>query len=67
MLPLFEGDVALQDLSVASLVEFALHKDQGLGTMCEPLGLHLVGREHLMEEVIEVKHPLVSNRIGLCH
>ena len=31
MLPLFDGDAALQDPGVASLVEFALNKDEGLG------------------------------------
>ena len=41
-LPLFEEDAALQDPSVASLVEFALHKNKGLGVTCEPLGIHLV-------------------------
>ena len=28
MLPLFDGDAALQDPDVASLVEFALHKNK---------------------------------------
>ena len=42
MLPLFDGDVALQDPGVASLVEFALHKNKGLGMMCEPSSLRLV-------------------------
>ena len=44
MLPLFEGDAALQDPGVASLVEFALHNDKGLGVTCEPSGLRLVRR-----------------------
>ena len=44
MLPLFEGDVALQDPRVALLVEFTLHKNKGLGTMCEPLSLRPVHR-----------------------
>ena len=42
LVPSLNGDAALQDPSVASLVEFALHKDEGLGTMHEPLSLHLV-------------------------
>ena len=41
-LPLFDGDAALQDPSVASFVEFTLHKDEGLCTTCEPLSLCLV-------------------------
>ena len=32
-LPLFDGDVALQDPGVASLVELTLNKDKGLGVM----------------------------------
>ena len=41
-LPLVGGDAALQDPGVASHVEFTLHKNKGLGAMCEPLSLHLV-------------------------
>ena len=41
MLPLFDGDAALQDPGVASLVEFVLHKNKGLGMTCEPLSLRL--------------------------
>ena len=43
-LPLFDGDAALQDPDVASLVEFTLHKNKGLGAMCEPLSLHPIHR-----------------------
>ena len=43
-LPLFNGDAALQDPGVASLVEFVPHKDKGFGTTREPLSLHLVHR-----------------------
>ena len=32
-LPLFDGDAALQNPGVASLVKFSLHKDEGHGTM----------------------------------
>ena len=42
MLPLLEGDAALQDLGVASLVEFVFHKNKGLGVTCEPSGFYLV-------------------------
>ena len=41
-LPLFDGDATLQDPGVAPLVEFALHKKKGLGTMCEPSSFHPV-------------------------
>ena len=41
-LPLFDGDVELQDPSVASFVEFALYKNEGLGTRCELSSFHLV-------------------------
>ena len=53
-LPLFDGDVALQDPGVASLVEFTLNKDKGLGAMHEPSSFHLVCRQCLMEEVVEL-------------
>ena len=43
-LPLFNGDAALQDPGVASLVEFALYKNKGLGTTCEPSSLYPVHR-----------------------
>ena len=43
-LPLFDGDIELQDPGVASLVEFVPHKDKGFGTTREPLSLHLVHR-----------------------
>ena len=43
-LPLFDRDTVLQDPGVASLVEFALHKNKGLGAMCEPSGLHPIYR-----------------------
>ena len=39
--PLFKGDAAMQDTGVASLVEFALHKNKGLGMMCKSSSLHL--------------------------
>ena len=43
-LPLFDGDTELQDPSVSSFVEFALYKNEGLGTSCEPSGFRLVYR-----------------------
>ena len=44
LLPLFDRDVALQDPSMASLVELPLNNDEGLGAMCEPPSLHFVYR-----------------------
>ena len=43
-LPLFEGDIELQDPSVASFVEFTLYKNAGLGAKCEPSSFRLVHR-----------------------
>ena len=51
-LPVFNGDAAVYDPSVASLVEFALNKDKGLGDTRELSRLHLVRRQRLMEEVV---------------
>ena len=45
---------------MASLVELPLNNDEGLAMACEPPGLHFVHRDHLAEEVIEVRCPLVS-------
>ena len=41
---LFTGYAELQDPSVAPLVEFALHKNEGLGAVRHPLSLHLIHR-----------------------
>ena len=48
-LPLLNGDAVLHDLGVASSIEFALHKNEGLGTACEPLSLYLVYQQYVME------------------
>ena len=66
-LPPFDKDAALQDFGVTSLVEFAPHKNKGLGATCEPSGLCLVHRQRITEEIVEVGHPLVDQRVGLCH
>ena len=63
---LFDGDVALQDPSVASPIELALHNDKGLRRTREPPSLHFFRRQRLTEEVVEVRHPLVGQRVGLC-
>ena len=52
---------------MASLVEFTLYKDKGLGAMREPSSLCLVGREYLVEEAIEIRCSLVGQRVGLRH
>ena len=51
---------------MASLVELLLDNDERLGSVCDPLGLHLVHRQRLTEEVVEVERPLVDQRVGLC-
>ena len=65
-LPLLNGDAALQDPGVASFVEFALYKNKGLGTTCEPSSLRLVHRHRVMEEVVKVECSLVDQRVKLC-
>ena len=40
---------------MAALVELPFDNDEGLGMTRESSGLRLVGREHLMEEAIEIK------------
>ena len=67
MLPPFDRDVALQDSNVTLLVEFALHKNKGLGVTCEPSSLHLVHRQHITEVVVEVGCSLVDQRVRLYH
>ena len=44
LLFLFDGDAALQDLGVASLVGLPLNNDEGLGAMRKPPSLHFVRR-----------------------
>ena len=50
---------------MASLVEFALYKDEGLGTTREPSSLRLVRWQCLTEEVVEVESPPVDQRVRL--
>ena len=64
-LPLFDGDAEPQDPGVASFVEFAFYKNEGFGATCEPSSIYLAHRQRLMEEVIEVGHPLVGQRVEL--
>ena len=52
---------------MAALVELPFDDDKGLGTTREPSSLHLVGREHLVEEAIEIRCSPVGQRVGLCH
>ena len=54
-LPLLNGDAELQDPGMASFVEFALYKNEGLGTMRESSSFRLVHWQRVMEEVVEVE------------
>ena len=65
LLPLFDGDAALQYPSVASPVELILNNNKGLGTMREPSSLCFVRRQCFMEEVVKIRHPLVGQRVRL--
>ena len=51
---------------MASLVEFTLHKNKGLGATCKPSGLCPICRQCVTEEVVEVERSLVDQRVGLC-
>ena len=66
LLPSFDGDAALQDPGVASLVELALNKDKGLGMMHESPSLRFVRQQCLTEEVVEVRSPPIDQRVRLC-
>ena len=59
-------DAELQDPNVASFVEFAFHKNDGLGTMRESSSFRLVRRQRVTEEVVEVESSPVDQRVGLC-
>ena len=67
VLPLLDGDAMLRGSSVVALVELPFDDDEGRGMTREPSGLCLVGREHLVEEAIEIRCSLVSWRVGLHH
>ena len=66
-LPSFDGDAALEDPSVTSPVELTLNKDKGLGATRELSSLCSIHRQRLIEEVVEVRCPLVGQRVGLYH
>ena len=59
-LPLFDGDVELQDPGVALFVEFALYKNEGLGATRESSSFGLVCWQCVMEEVVKVGCSLVD-------
>ena len=65
LLPLFDGDAALWGPGVALPVELALNNDKGIGVTREPPSLYFVCRQCLSEEVVEVRHPLVDQRVRL--
>ena len=67
LLPLFDGDAALQDPSVASPVELTLDNDKGLGATREPPSLCFVRRQCLTEEVVEVRRLPINQRVRLYH
>ena len=67
VLPLLSSNAMLQDSGVATLVELPFDDDEGLSATREPSGLRLVGREHLVEEAIEIRCSPVGRRVGLCH
>ena len=66
LLPLFNGDAALLDPGVASPVELALNNDKGLGMMRETPSLYFIHWQRLTEQVVEVRCPLVGQRVELC-
>ena len=65
LLPLFDGDAALQDPGVASSIELTLNNNKGLGATREPLSLCFVYRQRLTEEVVEVRRPPIGQRVEL--
>ena len=60
LLPLFDGNAALQDPGAALPIELTLNNDKGLGVTRESPSLHFVHRQCLTEEVVEVRCPLVG-------
>jgi hypothetical protein len=53
------------DPGVTPFLEVPFDDNEGLSMVCEPQGLHFVSWEHLAEEVVKIRHPLVSRRVGL--
>ena len=51
---------------MASFIEFAFYKDEGFGVTYEPSSPRLVHWQCVTEEVVEVEHSLVDQRVGLC-
>ena len=50
---------------MALLVEFPFYKNEGFGTMCEPLSFHLLCGQRVIEEVVKVERSLVDQRVEL--
>ena len=63
-LALFGGNALLQDPGVASFVEFAFYKNEGLGAACEPSGVRLIRWQRVMEKIVEVECSPVVRRVG---
>ena len=61
---LFARDTELQDPDVTLFVEFALYKNEGLGTACEPFSFRLIHWQSVVEEVVEVECSPVVRRVG---
>ena len=51
---------------MAAFVELFLNDDKRFGAAREPLSFHLFCWQHLSEEVVEVRHSLISRRVELC-
>jgi hypothetical protein len=64
--PLFGRDATLQDLGVTLLVKLSLEDNEGLSMVREPLGLRLIRQEHLTDEAIKVRGPLVKRGVRPC-
>jgi hypothetical protein len=65
LVALLNWNAALKDPSVASLVKLPFDNVKGLSAAREPSSLCSVGREHLTEEVIEVRLSPVGRNVGL--
>ena len=65
-LPIFDGDAELQDLGVASFVEFAFYKNEGFDATCGSSSFRLVHWQRIVEEVVDVERSPVIQRVGLC-
>ena len=56
----------LQDPGVASFVEFAFYKNEGLGAACKPSAFRLIRWQRVMEKIVEVECSPVVRRVRHC-